>query len=405
MASNGMFTGVRVVEMAQFVFVPGAGALMADEGAEVIKVEMTGKGDPYRTLDVGDGREKAEVNVALEQNNRGKKSIAINIKSPEGREVLKKLVQSADVFLTSTRPDAMRRVGLDVDGVRAWNPKIIYVRGNGFGFNGPEANKPGYDATAFWMRCAFSTVLMHSEHIKPVRSRGAFGDHTGSLSVAYGIAAALFKRERSGEPSVVDVSLMATGMWVLSADIGASQIPGYDSLLSEKRQGINPLGGTYKTKDGRWIQLTFLNPDQYWERFCRALGLDEYVADPRFVKNEERAKNGLECRRLITERIESKTWVEWKPIFEKLDAPWELARTIHEMLTDPQAIANGYLVDADMTDGKTYKLISGPVIFNDQVPKKFTRAPKLGEHTDTLLTGLGMKEAEIGGLKQKGVIQ
>ncbi len=402
---DDIFSGIRVVELAQYVFVPGAGALLADYGAEVIKVEMADTGDPYRTLSIGDGREKAEVNIALEQNNRGKKSIAINVKTAEGRELLNKLIASADVFVTSVRPQAIKRLKLDVEDVRACNPKIVYVRGNGFGFHGPEAGKPGYDSTAFWTRSGFATVLMHSEHVKPVRSRGALGDHTGSTSVAYGIAAALFKRERSGQSVLVDVSLLATGMWVLSADIAASQIPGYDSLLFERRAPRFPLVGSYRTKDDRWVNLTFLHPDRDWPHLCRALGMHEYADDPRFATNAERANNGVECGRLLAERFASRTWAEWKPIFDKLDAPWELAQKIDEVLVDPQAIANGYVVDAEMSNGKTYKLISGPVAFNGRVPKKYTRAPKLGEHTGALMLELGYAPGEVDRLRQTGVVK
>src|SRR5271168_34281 len=226
MSSKALFEGIRVVELAQYVFVPGAGALLADFGAEVIKIEEI-EGDPYRTLSIGDGREKAEVNLALEQNNRGKKSLAVDLKSAEGRDLLGKLIATADVFVTSLRPRALAKLKLDLDDLRKWNPKIIYVRGNGFGFQGPERNKPGYDATAFWTRAGFATVLMHGDHKKPIRSRGALGDHAGSTSVAFGIASALFRRERTGIPSLIECSLMATGMWVLSADITGAQLDTY----------------------------------------------------------------------------------------------------------------------------------------------------------------------------------
>lgn len=405
MAGEDVFTGVRVVELAQFVFVPGAGALMADFGAEVIKIEMTDAGDPYRTLSIGDGREQAEVNIALEQNNRGKKSIGIDAKSEQGREVLRKLVATADVFVTSVRPQALARLKLDVEQVRAWNPKVIYVRGNGFGFNGPDAGKPGFDSTAFWTRAGFATVLMHSEHTRPVRSRGALGDHAGATGVAYGIAAALYRRERTGQPSVVDISLLATGMWVLSADITAAQNPGYDSLLAERRAPRFPLIQTYRTRDGRWINLTFLHPDRHWAALCRAIGLEQYARDPRFATNDERARNGVECHRLIADSFAARDWAEWKPIMDQLDAPWELAQTIDELLVDPQAIANGYVVDTEMSNGKTYKLVSGPVAFDGRIPTAYRRAPKLGEHTLELLTELGYSAKEHDALRESGAIK
>lgn len=400
-----VFAGVRVLELAQYVFVPGAGALLADLGAEVIKVESVGTGDPYRTLSIGDGREKAEVNIALEQNNRGKKSIAIDLKSAKGRRLLLELVATADVFVTSLRPQALDRLGLSIEDVRACNPKIIYVRGSGFGFKGKERGKPGYDATAFWTRAGFATVLKPSNFPKPIRSRGALGDHAGSLGVAFGIAAALFKRERTGVPSVVESSLMATGMWVLSADITSSQIAGYDVLLPEKREAAYPLVQRYETRDGRWIQLSFLYPDRHWADLCRALQIEEYVDDPRFAKNEQRSRNGAECAKLLAAAIGKRDWAEWQPRFDALDAPWELARNIDELLEDPQAIANGYVAPAEMANGTRVKLVSSPLIMDDCIPKNHRRAPKLGEHTDELLMELGLSSEERAALVSEGIVQ
>ena len=156
MSEKGIFSGVRVLELAQYVFVPGAGVLLADQGAEVIKVESTGTGDPYRSLKVGDGREVGATNLAMEQNNRGKKSVSLDLKSPEGREAFLKLVETADVFLTSLRPKALRSLRLDIDDLRARNPRLIYARGNGLGFRGAEADKPGFDASSFWARGGMS---------------------------------------------------------------------------------------------------------------------------------------------------------------------------------------------------------------------------------------------------------
>ena len=181
--SSGIFSGVRVLELAQFVFVPGAGVLLADQGAEVIKIESTGTGDPYRTLIVGDGREVGATNLAMEQNNRGKKSIALDLKSPEGREALMKLVETADVFLTSLRPKALRSLRLDVEDLKARNPKLIYARGNGYGFRGEEADKAGFDASSFWARGGMSYAFTIPGN-KPTPPRAAFGDHSGSMALA-----------------------------------------------------------------------------------------------------------------------------------------------------------------------------------------------------------------------------
>ena len=183
--AGGMFDGVRVLELAQYVFVPGAGMLLADQGAEVIKIETPGAGDPYRSLKVGDGREIASVNLAMEQNNHSKKSIALDLKSAAGREALLALVRTADVFLTSLRPKAIRGLRIDVDDLRAVNPKLIYARGNGLGFRGAEADKAGFDASAYWARSGMAFAHTRPGH-QLTAPRPALGDHSGSVAMALG---------------------------------------------------------------------------------------------------------------------------------------------------------------------------------------------------------------------------
>lgn len=225
MQAKGIFSGVRVVELAQYVFVPGGSVLLADQGAEVIKVETPGTGDPYRTLRIGDGRELGITNLAMEQNNRGKKSISLDLKTEPGREALLKLIETADVFITSLRPRAIRSLRLDVADLRARNPKIIYARGNGLGFKGAEADKPGFDASSFWARGGMCYAFTRPG-AQPTSPRPALGDHAGSMALAYGIAGALYKRAMTGEPSVVETSLLSTAVWMLSADITYSQSAG-----------------------------------------------------------------------------------------------------------------------------------------------------------------------------------
>jgi crotonobetainyl-CoA:carnitine CoA-transferase CaiB-like acyl-CoA transferase len=402
-AVTEIFAGVRVLELAQYVFVPGSGVLLADFGAEVIKIEDV-TGDAYRTLSTGDGREKAPINISMQQNNRNKRSVAVNLRAPEGRGVFKRLVESADVFVTNFRPSKLKKLRLEVEDLRAWNPNIIYVRGNGLGYAGPEADRPGYDFSSFWARGGIGSSLTLPDQQKMVRSRGAFGDHTGSISVAFGIASALFRRARTGVPSVVEASLFSTALWVTSADIALADQPDFNAYGSAERSPRYPWLQAHRTKDGRYIQLVLLNPHRYWTDFARTLELDELATDPRFNENEARIANGLECNRLISERIASRTWAEWKPRFEAFDAPWELVQTPAEAKADPQAAAIGAIVDAPMPNGQTLKLVAGPVQFDEEHLKSFRRAPHLGEDTARILKGLGMSEAEISDLVDKNVI-
>ncbi len=403
---QGTFTGVRVVELAQFVFVPAAGALLADQGAEVIHVEMPGGGDPYRTLKIADGRVTKSANLSMELNNRGKKSISIDLKSAEGREVFLRLIETADVFLTSLRPKAITALKLDVEDLRARNPKLIYVRGNGLGFKGAESNKAGYDASAFWARGGFANVLRPPGYDRPLSPRAALGDHASSVAVAYGIAGALFKRANTGEVSVVDISLLASAMWILSADIVLSQTQAPEQMMATTAAARFPLTSAYRTADGRYIQLMLLDPERYWPPLCRMLGCDELLQDARFTSVAGRTENGALLVAEFSAAVGKHPWSHWQPIFEAWDAPWELVKTIHEVASDPQAIANGQIFEVEVQDGTRVKLASGPVGFNGQfAPIDPRRAPHLGEHTDEVLKGIGFPEEEIARLRTDTVVQ
>jgi crotonobetainyl-CoA:carnitine CoA-transferase CaiB-like acyl-CoA transferase len=385
------------------VFVPGAGVLLADQGAEVIKIETTGKGDPYRTLRVGDGREIGSANLAMEQNNRGKKSVALDLKTVEGRDAFLALLCTADVFLTSLRPRAIRSRGLDVDDLRAHNPKLIYVRGNGFGFRGAEADKAGFDASAFWARGGMAYAMTPpGQPLTPPRP--ALGDHSASVALAFGIAGALFRRALTGEPSVVETSLLATAVWMLSADITYSQSPNY--VVHHPDVHRFPLMTAYPTRDGRLLQLMLLDPQPYWPGLCRMLGCVELADDPRFVDNPARTANGAALVAIIGERIARRDWNDWKPMFDAWDAPWELIGTIHDVAADPQVSMNDMLFDLSVKDGTEIRVVAGPVAFDGRtVFGSVGCSPSLGEHTDELLRSVGYSDQAILELKAKRAAQ
>jgi crotonobetainyl-CoA:carnitine CoA-transferase CaiB-like acyl-CoA transferase len=400
---SGIFAGVRVVELAQYVFVPAAGVLLADQGAEVIKIELTGKGDPYRTLKIGDGREVKGGNLAMEQNNRNKKSLALDLKTEKGRETLLALIRTADVFITSLRPRAIKALQLDVDDLRAVNPTLIYVRGNALGFKGDEIDKPGFDASAFWARGGAGYVMSPpGQPLTP--SRPAMGDHLGSMNLAFGIASALYRRAITGEPSVVETSLLSTAMWMLSSDITYSQSPDY--VVHRSNAARFPLIGAYPTRDGRLLQLMLLDPQPHWPRLCEILGIEDLTNDPRYHDNAARMANAPALIQILGEKIGARDWAEWRPVFEAWDAPWELVRTIEEVANDPMAIANGMIFDLVMDSGDTMRVVSGPVLFDGAGQSSpCRRAPHLGEHTDELLQSAGLSGEEIAALKAEGVAQ
>jgi crotonobetainyl-CoA:carnitine CoA-transferase CaiB-like acyl-CoA transferase len=402
---SGILAGVRIVELAQWVFVPSAGALLADLGADVIKVEHPRQGDPargLRTQGLG-GAGGSGPNLAVEQNNRGKRSIGIDVKQPGGRELLLRLVERADVFLTSLRPAALTRLALGVEALRARNPKLVYARGHGLGVRGPEADRPSYDMSAFWSRGGLAHTLTPPDAERPVSQRPGFGDHTTAMNLAFGIAAALFRRERSGEPSVVDVSLLGTAMWVMSSDVVYSANPDYDPHVTLKAALANPLTGTYRTRDGRFLALVMLQADRHWADFCRHLGHPEWTLDPRYADAAARRRNAAECARDLEAAFATRTLAEWRQQLAGLDAAWEPQQSVRELREDPQARANGYLTEVKGAAGERYELVSNPCQFDEDVPALLP-APECGAHTEEVLLELGLGWDEIGRLRSDGVL-
>ena len=401
--SEQPFDGVRVVELAQWVFVPVAGALLADWGADVIHIEPT-EGDPYRGLATqGIGTDRGGINLSLALANRGKRSIALDIQSEDGRAVLHRLLDSADVFLTNMRPKALRRLGLDAETLAARYPGLVCAMGNGYGVRGPDADRPGYDATAFWARGGMAHMLSPPEREYPIGQRGALGDRNGALALAFGVAGALFKRARTGKGSVVDVSLLATAIWTLSSDVLAAL--GGDAPAASSGRGplVNPLVGVYRTKDGRHIQLVFLQPDRYWAEFCQLIGRQDLSEDPRFADMQVRRENGAACAAALDEEFAKRTFAEWKTLLSQLDAPWAPVQSVPELLDDPQVEANGYIGDVVIDEDVAYRLPAVPVQFDGQ-PPALRRAPEHGEDTEALLTELGYGWDDITALKEAGVI-
>jgi crotonobetainyl-CoA:carnitine CoA-transferase CaiB-like acyl-CoA transferase len=402
--NNAMFAGVRVIELAQFVFVPAAGAVLADLGAEVIKIEAL-SGDPYRTLRIADGRQTQSANLAMEQNNRGKKSLALDLKRAEGRELLLELVETADIFLTSLRPAALERLSLGVDELRARNPRLIYVRGNGLGFRGEEANRPGYDASVFWARGGFAHVLTPPGQ-PPIRPRPALGDHAGAMNIAFGMAAALFNRERTGQGSLVEISLLSSAMWTLSADVTLSQALNDTDLLRVANEGRYALTRAYETGDGRWIQLMFLDPERYWPELCSRIGREDMLRDPRFIDLEHRIEHGKALITELASAFKLKSFAEWRSKFHGWDAPWELVQNIKELAADPQAKANDYLFTVRVADGTDVAVVAGPVAFNGSAtPGKPLRSPDLGQHSEEILGRIGVSPERLGELRENNIVR
>jgi crotonobetainyl-CoA:carnitine CoA-transferase CaiB-like acyl-CoA transferase len=397
------FEGVRVIELAQWVFVPVAGALLADWGADVIRVDRP-EGDPYRGLVTqGIGADSSGVNLSVALANRGKRSVALDLRTDAGMGVMHELLATADVLLTSLRPDALRRLGLDAESVHERYSRIVYARGHGYGVRGPDANMAGYDASAFWARGGMGHVLTPPDREYPINQRGAMGDRNGAMALAFGIASALFARERTGAGSVVDVSLLATAMWTLSSDVLAALQGGSPRAFADRSVTFNPAVGPYRTKDGRHIQLVFLESDRYWPQFCEMVGRSDLATDPRFADHAARVEHGAECVAALDDVFAARTFAEWKVLLADLDAPWAPFQAVEELLDDPQVEANDYIGDVEIEGGVNYRLPVVPVQF-DERPSDLRRAPEHGEHTELVLLELGHSWDDIAALRDASAI-
>ncbi len=403
----GPMEGVRVVEVASWTFVPSAGAVLVDQGAEVIKIEHPETGDPQRGLIASGllpgGAEG--VNFMMEQPNHGKRSVAIDISKPDGRETLLKLVETADVFLTNYLPQVRRKLQIDTDDIRARNPGIIIARGTGQGTKGPDAEKAGYDGTSYWARAGMAAVMPDNDGWPMGQAAPAFGDVMGGLAIAGAIGAALFKRERTGETSTVDVSLMATSMWQISPLVVASKLFGFSKIPhgGDRKKSPNPGVGTYRTGDDRYISLILLQSDKFWADLVNRLGKPEMATDERFVDAAARATNSVECITLLDEAFAAHPLDHWREVLEEFAGAWTPFQTLDELYEDPQVIANGYLPTMTAANGQDVQLVASPAQF-DETPAEMTRGPDHGEHTDDVLLELGLDWEQLIALKASGAI-
>jgi len=401
--------GVKVVEVAIWWFVPAAGTILADWGAEVIKVEHPETGDPQRALFTsGLVPDTGGVNFMMEQSNRGKKSIGIDLATDGGREVLYDLVRDADVFLTNFLGPARRRLKIDVEDIKAVNPAIVYARGTGQGPEGPDADKGGYDAASFWSRGGIGHAITPHGAESPVMQKAAFGDSIGAMTIAGGIAAGLFQKERTGEGPVVDISLLGTAMWVLGPDIvssklmeGAGSGTGLPSFT--RKSMFNPLVNPYQTKDGRWLLLNMLQADLFWADVCTHIGREDLIDDPRFADGASRFEHREACIAILDEEFAEFTLEEWKVKLDTMEGVWAPMQSALELHDDPQAIANGYLPQLTTPEGVDFALVASPVQF-DQVSPTLTTHPEHGQHTEEILLGMGMDWETMAALKEDGSI-
>jgi crotonobetainyl-CoA:carnitine CoA-transferase CaiB-like acyl-CoA transferase len=403
---TAVLEGVRILEVAEQTFVPAASALLCDWGADVIKVEHVERGDAMRGLaSSGIAVFAGDVHALMEHSNRGKRSIGLDLTTEEGREILYQLAASCDIFLTNKLPGVRAKLKVGLDDIRAHNPDIIYVRGTGQGERGPDADKGSYDALSFWARSGVAVGCKRPEYDLMVSPPGpGFGDSIGAMTIAGGIMGALYHRERTGQATVVDVSLFGTGLWAMGQAMALSVQLGipWAAPPADQMAG-NALTRSYLTADGRDLYLMCLQAGKYWAPLCKAIGRPELIDDPRFATHEDLMANGLEAGTILEEVFGAEPVDVWRERLEDFVGQWTVVQNTLEAAADPQTIANGYLQDCVNANGTPFKLVAAPVQF-DEEPATPGRAPELSEHGDEILQELGLDWDAIIDLKVRGVV-
>ncbi|HPU51343.1 MAG TPA: CoA transferase [Burkholderiaceae bacterium] len=394
------FDGLKVIDCASFIAAPAAATILSDFGAQVLKIEPL-DGDPHRALYRLPGLAATECNYPWELDSRNKLSLAIDLKRPEGLDVLHRLARTADVFITNLPLAARRRLGIDHESIRALNPRLVYASFTAYGETGPEADKSGFDSTAYWARSGLMDVVKPDHSAPPARSAAGMGDHPSSMSLFAAIVTALYERQRTGVGGLVSSSLLANGLWAnsflvqgqLSGAIVPQRVP--------REQAPNPLGNTYRCRDGRWLNLSLLNEERQFGPLLEALGCGEAAADPRFSSAPGRAANNVELVALMDRQFAQRDLADWRVHLDAAGITFGVVGTLADIDDDVQMRASGALVPFSDGSGLT---VSSPFEIAGTSKVSPRKAPAIGQHTESVMQAEGFGADEIARLRELGVI-
>jgi formyl-CoA transferase len=396
-----LFSDLKVLDIATFIAGPGSTTILSDFGADVIKIEVPG-GDPYRNYFKEPPNPASSKNYTWQLTNRNKRSITLNLKSPRGQEILRKLVGWADVIVVNYPPRVRERLNLSYEHISAINPRAIYTDLTGYGERGPDANEPGFDITAYWARTGLMDVTRNAGCPPPLPVPG-MGDQATGMTLYASILTGLYRREKTGQGCHVSSSLVAAGMWaaapwVLAGLDGASFYGNTD-----RKHPFNALINTYETSDGRWFLLVVAG-EEHWASFAKAVGHSEWVTDDRFKQERDRIAHANDLTPLLEEAFAAHPLDYWHTALDQARVPYGLTQTVEEFAHDPQLLANNYLVPIDDGSQTPNLTVDSPVYIEQEAKVRPRPAPELGQHTHEILKELAYSDKEIEELRASGVI-
>lgn len=404
MSEAGPLSGIRVVELGMWAAGPACGAVLGDWGADVVKIEDPRSGDPMRGFQV---RRKDDPNLraspSFAVNNRNKRSVTLNLHSPAGKAVALDLIGTADVFVSNFRPGALERLGLDPETLAAKFPRLIYGQMTGYGHVGPERDRAAFDYGAGWARAGIMASIGEPSG-PPPGQRPAMIDHPAGLSLAGGIAAALFERTRTGKGQIVRTSLFQMGMWMKGVDLQAAMLGGALPLPESRYAAVNPLFNSYRTQDGRWIYLIMMQGDRHWRDFCHAIGRHDWAADDALQTMRGRFERSREIVAQLDALFASKPFEHWVSILDVENIFWAKVQTDDEVLADPQAAAVGAWGRVADASGAEISVLNSPIGFSRSETSLRMAAPEIGQHTEEVLLECGYTWEQIAELKETGAI-
>ncbi len=401
---SGPLTGVRIIELGAWVAVPGATAVLGDWGADIIKIEDPFMGDPVRGWKSIRGVEVTDVHFWFEGYNRNKKSMGLDLRLEEGRAILYKLIEQADVFISNFQYPVLEKLKIAYDTLSEINPGLIYGVVSGYGTKGPDVEKPGYDITAFWARSGILEKLI-PESEAPIMPPVGMGDTIVGTFMAGAVSAALFNREKTGEGQEIDLSLFHAGAWVGTLDIQACLYTEKPIGQMSRLEVPNPIDNEYLTKDNKWVRIVCLQSDRLWPDFCAAVGIEHLKNDDRFRDAEARHTNNTDLITIISDIFIKKTAEEWETIFMVKGLAFATYQGFQDVINDAQAIENGFFSEVEHPSSGKIKVMSTPFKFSRTPAEVRTSAPELGQHTEEILLELGYSWEDIIECKDKKVIQ